>query len=66
MGLLVKIPPSAPIQSLTEPSNKMISLSPASLEMESCEKVGEADTAGQISWYSLAEEMQGPIPAQIA
>lgn len=29
--------------------------------MKSCEKVGEADTAGQISWYSLAEKMQGPI-----
>lgn len=29
--------------------------------MKSCEKVGEADTAGQISWYSLAEKMRGPI-----
>lgn len=65
-GLLLKILPSAPTESLTEPSNKVSSLSPASLEMQSCEKVGEADTAGQISWCSLPERMQGPIPAQIA
>lgn len=31
--------------------------------MKRQEKVGEAGASGQISWYSLAEKMQGPIPS---
>lgn len=31
--------------------------------MKRHEKVRAAGAAGQISWYSLAEKMQGPIPS---
>lgn len=62
-GLFLQILPSAPIESLTEPSNKLNSFSPNSLEMKRREKVGQARAAGQISWYSLAEKVQSPIPS---